>query len=100
MTNAATARIQWLSPTEGGPARLPEVKFTSPARFEIQGDDWFRELWSLAVEFLGPPDESRSQLATVRFLVEEAPHEWLAVGSRFEILEGLRVVAKGTIVQP
>jgi hypothetical protein len=57
-------------------------------------------VWSLVVEFLDRPDETLCHLAKVHFLVEHAPSGWLEEGSQFELLEGLRLVAKGTVVRP
>jgi hypothetical protein len=55
--------------------------------------------WSLCLYFEHPVDPViRESYATVRYLVDGAPHDKLVDGARFELLEGIRVVAEGEIV--
>jgi hypothetical protein len=44
------------------------------------------------------PADSTDWLAQVRFLVDEAPHEILVEGARFELYEGEKCVARGTVI--
>ncbi len=100
MTKNVFAEIKWLSPIEGGRKQPPRgPTYTTVARFEEQGDQWTKEAWSLVAEFLDEPDRFNCQRATVRFLVEEAPWEWLTQSSRFDLMEGDRVVARGVILE-
>ena len=53
--------------------------------------------WSVELTFDEPPPEqggSRASDGFVRFLVDEAPHERLARGVRFDLYEGLTPVAQ------
>jgi hypothetical protein len=101
MTNQATARIQWVSPTAGGRKEFPiGPKYATVARFKSQGSDWINDAWSLVIEFISPVSDDLSLLAKVKFLAEDAPLSWLKDGAEFELLEGYKVVAYGKIIQP
>jgi hypothetical protein len=85
------ASIHWLSEAEGGRKYLPtSLRYSSVARFPQQRD-WPANAWSVVTEFSEPP--SQNALAHVRFLVEDAPQDWLTPGATFELLEGSKVVA-------
>lgn len=100
MSNQPIARIQWLSSSEGGRKQLPlGPSYTTVARFERQGDQWINDAWSLILEFLGSPDDRLCHLARVRFLAPGGPSGWLEEGSRFELMEGAKVVARGLIIR-
>lgn len=86
------ASIHWLSEAEGGRKHLPtSLSYTTIARFPYQ-KDWPANAWSIITEFSDPPGQDA--LAQVRFLVEDAPRDWLTSGTTFELLEGSKVVAK------
>ena len=94
----AQATLRWLSPDEGGRSEPPTgPSYSTVARFKEQRVDWTTEAWSLVVEFEVPPND-RQMVASVRFLVEDAPEELLHAGSEFELLEGTRLVAEGTVL--
>ena len=100
MTNQPVARIQWLNFTEGGRKHPPPgPTYTTVTRFERQGSQWINDAWSLVLEFMSAPDDRLCHLAKVRFLAEDAPSGWLQEGSRFELMEGSRVVARGLIMR-
>jgi hypothetical protein len=100
MTNHHVARIQWLHSVEGGRKQPPSgPTYTTVARFEQQGDQWINDAWSLVLDFVGAPDDDLCHLAKVRFLAEGAPSDWLREGSKFELMEGSKVVAKGIIIR-
>jgi len=100
MSNQAIARIQWISPAAGGRKQLPTgPRYTTVARFERQGDAWTKDAWSLVIKFIGPPDQALCHLAKVRFLVENGPGGWLEEGSKFELMEGPKVVARGVVTR-
>jgi hypothetical protein len=89
------ASIHWLSEAEGGRKHLPtSLNYSTVARFPQQ-QDWPNNAWSVVVEFGEPPKQD--DLAQVRFLVDDAPRDWLTSGASFELLEGKKVVARVTI---
>lgn len=99
MSHEVRAMIRWVPASRGGRQAPPEsaVGYTCPPRFE---DDpgYERGAWSLrivsAVELRG-----REVIdARVRFVVDEAPHELLKEGARFELMEGRKVVGKGVVL--
>ena len=98
MSNVQHAMISWISPQDGGRSRPPSgPTYSTLARFE-EDRRWPDESWSLWVEFEKSFRDSRLLLAKVRFLVDEAPHCLLHEGSRFELYEGAKRVAKGVIL--
>jgi hypothetical protein len=101
MTPHATALISWVPPEKGG--RLvppPGPRYVAPARVVIGGGRGTDGDWSLVVEFEKTFDGGIFTHATVRFLVDEAPHELLASGAGFELHEGRRLVATGIVCEP
>ena len=67
------------------------------SRFAEDAADWPNGAWSVELTFDEPPPEqggSRASDGYVRFLVDEAPHERLARGVRFDLYEGLTRVAE------
>jgi hypothetical protein len=97
--NEAIAIIRWI-PAERGGRRQPPAPaggYSTLSRFEsdprTSGIDW-----SLVIVDAVPLGSDACVRATVRFLVPEAPHEWLRDGERFELLEGRKVVAKGVVI--
>jgi hypothetical protein len=93
------ARITWRSLEQGG-RRVPPPgpRYSTPARFECVADQSSCGDWSLVVDLISRPAASTDWIAEVRFLFGEAPHEWLAEGARFELYEGKKCVAQGTIL--
>ena len=70
------------------------------ARFEEQVAEWKQEAWSVVAEFQGPIDETGVGLVDLSFLFpERGPTSLLKVGSRFQLMEGERVVAEGEVVR-
>ena len=99
MSNQPVARIQWLISAESGRQQPPlGPTYTTVARFELQGDHWINDAWSLVLDFMGAPDDHHCHLAKVRFLAEGGPSGWLEEGTRFELMEGPKVVARGLII--
>jgi hypothetical protein len=66
-------------------------------RFEEDGN-WQHGAWSLVVEWIRTFRQGQQTLAEVSFLAPDAPSHLLKPGSRFELLEGSRRVAKGIIL--
>jgi hypothetical protein len=95
------ARITWLTPEEGG-RQLPPAgpRYIAPARFEGQAAGAEGAKWSLVVDLISRPFGSADWIAEGRFLVDEAPHEFLLLGDRFELYEGKKCVAHGVIISP
>jgi hypothetical protein len=97
------AKIRWLSEAEGGRKAPPTgPKYAAPARFGDISDRWPNEAWSLVVEFVEPPDVSLETKASVWLLVGDepnAPNHLLHLGSRFDLFEGYKLVARGEIVE-
>ena len=97
MKITATIRLHWLVnlPLNG---RSPRgQRFALPARFDHQGEDWTKNAWSLIVDVEGIPNTEGWQTANARFLSDDAPAEWLAVGRRFTLAEGNLAVAEAEI---
>jgi hypothetical protein len=79
----ATAAIYWHR-------SVPTERYNAPMRTDYQSKD--EGAWSLMCDYRG------YGLWTVWFLAPTGPHHWLIKGLRFELFEGERVVANGTIV--
>jgi len=95
----AKARICWLTPEAGGRETPPSGPlYSTVAKFNCEKGDWKNGAWSLVVELCGPTDFSRCTVAEVRFLSPQGPSELLRPGIQFELLEGRRTVATGTIL--
>jgi hypothetical protein len=95
----ARATITWFRFEEGGRRQLPRVShYRSVVRFD---EDPNRRLgaWDVELRFEDPPSYGRPSLATVSFLAEGGPNQLLHVGSRFELTEGSKVVARGQVLK-
>jgi len=88
--------INWLSPEEGG-RNVPmaaNIKYGPIIKLLNMTDH--SKSWSADIYVQSQIEEYKS-IATLSFLVEEAPHELLQVGIDFELFEGGGLVARGTI---
>jgi hypothetical protein len=94
------AKIVWLRPGEGGRSEPPSGEGPRPyitvVKFEGSNDPWPTVAWSLVVEKVDALD-SYTWEAEVKFLVDEAPSELLTSGRSFELYEGPKRVAAGTL---
>ena len=97
MKREVRARLKWRVPIPPRSESPRGARFVVPARFEQQGDDWIRNAWSLVVETMSPPDPSGTQAVQIRFLMEDAPIEWLAPGGKFSLFEGTLWLADGVV---
>ena len=92
------ARITWATRAERGLHALPStLQYVRPAHFAEQrpGED----LWSVVCRFDVPPSEQGNPSnGHVRFLMSEAPHEWLHPGTTFRISEGIVEVASVAVL--
>ncbi len=88
------ARIIWLTPEQGGRQTPPSGPRYSPtARFEAAKEDR-----SVVLDLVSRPTGSADWIADIRFLFDDAPQDLLSDGARFELYEGKRRVAHGTIL--
>ena len=96
MTHTAKVLLQWLvsDPSNHSPRGQ---RFSRPARFDHQSEDWTNNAWSLVVDLEGIPDAQGYQVGTVKFLLPNAPHDWLSEGKRFTFFEGRLALAHGQI---
>lgn len=76
----------------------PGPKYSTVARFEVQKEQWLKDAWSLVITFVEQPDTSSSHRVEATFLAENAPDHFLSKGGVFELMEGARAVARGTVV--
>lgn len=91
--------ISWTDAGDGGRRSAPlGPTYSTVARFE-DDENWPREAWSVALRLIRRFGD-RHVLAEVSFLADDAqaPVRLLRRGSRFELLEGQRRVAKGIVV--
>lgn len=93
------ALINWLKTEDGGRRRPPtgdtRTPYSTVVRFAEQ--QWpSSSVWSLVVEKVRAIDQYTWE-ADIHFLVPEAPEEFLSTGNRFELYEGKKRVASGTI---
>lgn len=94
-----TARIVWIPSEQGGrQSPPPGPRYSSPARFEAAWDAWPDETWSLVVDLVSRASDSPDWIAEVRFLAAEAPQVLLTDGARFDLYEGAKCVAHGTVL--
>lgn len=92
--------IQWLRPEEGGRSSPPPgPTYTTVAKLEVLSDSWPAEAWSIVVEWRQPPNENLRVIAHMKFLVEDGPENLLIPGSKFELYEGHRLVARGWVLE-
>ena len=94
----AKARLKWLVPVPLDGSAPRGRRFTVPARFDHQGDDWTDHAWSLVVESDSKPDAKGIQEVQVRFLMPNAPTDWLVRGRKFTLHEGATRLAEGELV--
>ena len=95
--------VHWVPVVDGGRTRLPSSqRLVHPAHFLEDGPTWpTRESWSVALRFDRPPiEEPTPTSAEVSFWMENAPHDRLQPGRRFDLYEGLGKIAVVEIVEP
>lgn len=102
MKKVVWARIRWLTREEGGRIEPPQIeKYSTVVRFEHNMED--SSGWSLVVD-LREAEQSEDGLEVivpVWLLAHDAPNApnyLLQPDTRFELIEGRRVVAKGQIL--
>lgn len=98
MTQRVKARLRWLVPVPSDGSAPRGRRFTLPAQFDNQGDDWTNHAWSLVVECDGKPDSRGVYEVQVHFLMSNAPDDWLARGRKFILHEGPTCIAEGEVL--
>lgn len=95
------AVIDWISPADGGRRSGPPdgSDYAAPAKFIAHADTWSFEAWDLLVHKVKCVGGQNKWIAEVHFRVDEAPHAWLIPHAVFELYEGRRCVAIGTITE-
>lgn len=96
--NPKYAFVHWILESSGGRRAVPgEGRYSTVARFE-DDETWPHVAWSVVINNIRSYRDGRLTYAEVKFLVDEAPAELLRQGSRFELLEGKKRVAKGVVL--
>ena len=96
MTRIAKVLLHWLISAPAGVSPRG-ARFSTPARFEHQGEDWTHDAWSLVITIEGFANAGDQQLASARFLMPNAPQDWLSVGKHFTLFEGRLPIAEGVV---
>jgi hypothetical protein len=99
MTRAAEVRLHWLIGINASNGSPRGRRFSLPARFDHQQEDWTNDAWSLVVEVVGVPDSKGDQVGIAKFLAADAPFAWLSAGRKFTLFEGHLAVAEGEVVE-
>lgn len=101
MKRTLCAEIEWLCADVGGRKSPPTgPQFVAPVRFEDEPwETWSQNAWSLVVELIEASDAFHWK-ARAAYLMSDAPHAQLRPGRRFELYEGHRCVARGTLRGP
>ena len=93
------ARIIWLTESESGRKAPPRGPiYSAPARFEEDITSWPKIAWSLVLELNEPDNITQGSVVTIHFLSTDAPEQLLRPASKFDLMEGSRVVAHGEVV--
>lgn len=91
------AWISWLPEKKGGREAVPTELYWMDAQFALQ-KGWPAAGWTLVVRPTRLFEGNRLQVAKIDFLVDDAPRDLIAAGARFKLLDGLRAVANGLVV--
>ncbi len=95
------AIIEWIAKEQGGRAKPPlgigVPPYATVVRFADEPWPPVSGAWSLVVIKDEQASTDYRWVANVHFLVEEAPHDSLRDGREFELYEGNKCVARGTI---
>lgn len=92
------ARLRWLAPDEGGRRQPPGiVEYRGVSRFDADPNH-HHGFWDLVVRFEKfPTADDLNSIAFVSFFSPKAPQHFLHEGSTFEVMEGLKTVARGIV---
>lgn len=97
------AKIHWIKKEEGGrskpPAGVGSPPYMTMVRFTDADEPWPPEIaWSLAIKKREAESSEYDWIADVSYKMENAPHESLRPGRMFELYEGNKCVASGTLI--
>lgn len=77
----------------------PGPTYSTVARFEHLASQWPCEAWSVVLTITAPPEEDGTMVTGIRMLMgDDAPIELLRPGSKFELYEGRKCVARGEVI--
>lgn len=93
MRREVRASICWSSSKQTLP--LVGTRYVTVARWP--DDDGPTGAWSIIARVISGPDHNRCSDAWISFLMDGAPHDQMANGATFELLEGSAVVAVVTV---
>jgi hypothetical protein len=92
-------RYRWLTEEEGGRKTLPiGPALRIPIRLHSRVDEYARSAWDVIFQFECPPVAGKEQSGSIRYAREIAPHEFLASGELFDLMEGRRIVVTGEVI--
>lgn len=95
------AIVEWIAKDQGGRAKPPlgigMPPYATVMRFTDEPWPPINGAWSLVVATNEQASTEYRWIASVHFLVQEAPHNSLIDGRAFELYEGNQCVARGTI---
>lgn len=97
------AHVIWKTKEAGGrnqpPAGVGSPPYATVVRFSDSSEPWPPPVaWSLVVEKIESESSEYEWLASVKFLVDEAPAGELRSNREFELFEGGRCVATGKLI--
>ncbi len=99
---AMQAEIHWINKDEGGRSRPPAGVGSPPYSAEVRFMDepWppMNASWSLVIEKRELESSEYDWIADVSYKMENAPHDSLRPGRTFELYEGNKCVASGTLM--
>ena len=98
MSHPNRALIRWIPREQGGRTAPPVGPSYFPtARFE--GDHPPDRDWSVVIRLENVIQSGQFWLAHFQFLADAAPETLIHGGSRFELMEGAKCVAKGVVME-
>jgi hypothetical protein len=89
------ARLSWIPMSSGGRSILPVGIRYCPLLVMSRGDDTGVS-WSASV--FNKEIDGGDSIATVAYLVDNAPHHLLKEGAEFALYEGQKIVAQGVVL--
>jgi hypothetical protein len=96
-----TARLEWIAKECGGRSKLPSDGYRATVRWQNFWEEWLSVGgYDAEIFFPEPRPQSRIQVSRIRFWEGSTLDEkYLAVGEPIELLEGVKVVAVGVIIE-
>ena len=96
MRTTAKARLFWTPSEAGGRKHILPVGMRYCPIIVFESEQPGDTLWS--AEVYNTSIDDRTSIADVSYLADYAPYHLLQPGSRFQLYEGQRLVAEGSIV--